>query len=527
MLEKHGPAELHKAFWQFCMGEDPDALLLRFLRARKWDVDRAFNMLASTLKWRIETNLIQIVAAGEEGLAKEKGVLKNFQLGKCYFRGTDKQGRPLIFARVKHHKAADQTQEEMLKFIVHNMELSRTLFPLGSGIETSSVVFDMTGFGLSNTDWDTATMAINVFQSYYPETLGHAIVWNAPMVFSAVWKIVKPMLDPVVREKIAFCSNAKEISKYIDLKHLERDFGGSSNWSYEYKEALEDENKRLEDIDTRNTRMNQFVDAAEKVEAMTKKWVNGDDSISEDRREIALKELEVRRFDLDPYIRGRNMFDRDGTVVGDGQVVWHYNAGRTEKFGTSADDWAKDLGIEDPPSRPHNESPYDEEDLLALNSAEDTVSSTDPSDEDPLDDPHHHHHSAVTVGFAKFGDKIANTASKVTPGPSLHEKKRQERARKHEEHEKRRQKKIALKKAKLEEERKRAEEREMTEQQEEEAITSSYAAFLGSIGNMTLGATNKVADYVPAMAGGNYLKQWTDTGDTTSVTESEPTKASA
>lgn len=47
--------------------------------------------------------------------------------------------RPLIFARVKQHKAGDQTQEEMLKFIVYNMELSRTLFPLGSGIETSSV----------------------------------------------------------------------------------------------------------------------------------------------------------------------------------------------------------------------------------------------------------------------------------------------------------------------------------------------------------------------------------------------------
>lgn len=254
----------------------------------------------------------------------------------------------------------------------------------------------------------------------------------------------------------------------------------------------------MEDIDTREIRMNQFVDAAEKLEATTRKWVNGDDSVAEERREKILKELEVRRFDLDPYIRGRTSFDRDGTVVGDGQVVWHYNAGRTEKFGTSADEWAKELGIEDPPSRPHNESPYDEDDVLALNSAEDTVSSTDPSEDDPLDDPHHHHHSAAKVGLAKFGDAIANTASKITPGPSLHEKKRQERARKHEEHEKRRQKKIALKKAKLEQERKAAEEREMTEEQEEEAITSSYLSFLAPIGNLTLGVGNKAADYVPA-----------------------------
>lgn len=528
LLAEKGPAELHKAFWQFCMHEDPDALLLRFLRARKWDVSKAFSMLASTLKWRMETNLFQIQAAGEEGLCKEEGVLKNFTLGKTYYRGTDREGRPLIFARVKQHKASDQTQDEMLKFIVYNMEISRTLFPLASGIETSSVVFDMTGFGLSNMDWDTATMVINIFQSYYPETLGHAIVWKAPTVFSAAWKIIKPMLDPVVREKIAFCSNAKEIAKYIDPKHLEKDFGGTSSWSYEFKTPIEGENKQMDDIDTREIRMNKFVDVAERLEELTKKWVNGDNSVAEERREKVLKELLIRRFDLDPYIRGRSSFDRDGTVVGDGQVVWHYNHGRSEKFGRSADDWAKELGIEDPPSRPHNESAYDDDDELTLDSAEDTMSSTDPSEDDPLDDPHHRHHSAVTVGFAKLGDKIANTASKVTPGPSLHEKRRQQRQRKHEEHEKRRQKKLALKKARLEKERKEQEEREMTEQEEEEAINNSYLSYLSSMGNLTLEVGNKVADYVPAVVGGNYLKSLTDTTDTTpapaTTTETKVTK---
>lgn len=93
LLKDHGAAQLHKAFWQFCMGEDPDALLLRFLRARKWDVDKAWKMLASTLKWRIETNIDPIIAAGEEGLCKDEGVKKNFELGKCYYHGTDKEGR--------------------------------------------------------------------------------------------------------------------------------------------------------------------------------------------------------------------------------------------------------------------------------------------------------------------------------------------------------------------------------------------------------------------------------------------------
>lgn len=139
LLSQHGPQGFHKAFWQFCMAEQPDSLMLRFLRARNWDVDQAFKMLASTIKWRIETDIAGILAKGEEGLAKQEGIKKNLGMAKAYFHGTDKQNRPVIYARAKHHKAADQTNEEMLQYIVYQMETSRTLLPLEGGVETTSV----------------------------------------------------------------------------------------------------------------------------------------------------------------------------------------------------------------------------------------------------------------------------------------------------------------------------------------------------------------------------------------------------
>lgn len=139
-------------------------------------------------------------------------------------------------------------------------------------------VFDMSGFGLSNMDWDTATMVIKIFQSYYPETLGHAIIWNSPTVFSAVWKIVKPMLDPVVREKIHFASSASDIAKvsrpagsrvlarrssfrppqYIDPKHLEKDFGGTSSWTYRFRQPAKGENEHMKDEDAKKKRVEAY-----------------------------------------------------------------------------------------------------------------------------------------------------------------------------------------------------------------------------------------------------------------------------
>ena len=93
LLFEHGPEKFHKAFWQYAMVEDPDALMLRFLRARKWDAAKAFAMLAATIKWRIETKIQEIIAAGEEELVKHPGVKKNLSMAKCYFHGTDKQNR--------------------------------------------------------------------------------------------------------------------------------------------------------------------------------------------------------------------------------------------------------------------------------------------------------------------------------------------------------------------------------------------------------------------------------------------------
>lgn len=46
------PQELQETFWSFVKYDNADALLLRFLRARKWDVEKALAMMVSTIQWR-------------------------------------------------------------------------------------------------------------------------------------------------------------------------------------------------------------------------------------------------------------------------------------------------------------------------------------------------------------------------------------------------------------------------------------------------------------------------------------------
>jgi hypothetical protein len=51
-ISKQTPEELRAAFWSMVKHDHPDGLFLRFLRARKWDVEKALAMLIATMHWR-------------------------------------------------------------------------------------------------------------------------------------------------------------------------------------------------------------------------------------------------------------------------------------------------------------------------------------------------------------------------------------------------------------------------------------------------------------------------------------------
>jgi hypothetical protein len=100
-MEMYSSEDLRKAFWILTGADDPDILLLRFLRARKWDVEKAINMLISALKWRLQFGVDEIIKGGELGMEKYfaergvKGLRVQFTSGKSFIGGTDNEGRPI------------------------------------------------------------------------------------------------------------------------------------------------------------------------------------------------------------------------------------------------------------------------------------------------------------------------------------------------------------------------------------------------------------------------------------------------
>lgn len=150
-LHKYGGQRLRKVFWQMVKGEHPDAIMLRCLRARKWDIDRALAILGAIAAWRVEERVEEIAQGGEARLAQTRGGINVHQNGISYAHGAAVNGEPIYVIEVGRHYSSSQTQEELKQKIILDLETLATLMP--PPVERKIVIFNMHNFSLRNMDY--------------------------------------------------------------------------------------------------------------------------------------------------------------------------------------------------------------------------------------------------------------------------------------------------------------------------------------------------------------------------------------
>lgn len=149
------PEALRATIWSMVKHDHPDALLLRFLRARKWDVDKALVMMISTMNWRLTEMHVDddIMKNGEAGaVVVAKGNSENneakigadfmaqIRMGKSFLHGMDKSGRPICVVRVRLHKQGEQCEESLERYTVYIIETARMVLspPVDTAVCLSS-----------------------------------------------------------------------------------------------------------------------------------------------------------------------------------------------------------------------------------------------------------------------------------------------------------------------------------------------------------------------------------------------------
>jgi hypothetical protein len=234
--------------WQLCQThpDGPKRVMLRFLRAecygkqRKFNVEKSFERLVHTLKWRREI--------GADGmLSKAPPHFDDF----CKYGGEltvlDKEGRVVVFTRAGLLSTTMDTSvlttEQWTTGLVciterRMQELRESSKRMGHEVSATVVVYDLSGMGFASRKIIPFTKIINSVASvHYPELVDAIVMVNAPGIFTQLWNAVKGFLDPVTRSKVMiFGTSKKEKEKcetmlraLIDVKVLPKEYGGESS----------------------------------------------------------------------------------------------------------------------------------------------------------------------------------------------------------------------------------------------------------------------------------------------------------
>ncbi|AEO68095.1 eb63a8cb-8885-4da5-a304-816f1e0d44ec [Thermothielavioides terrestris] len=338
-LASQSPETIRNTFWSMVKHDHPDALVLRFLRARKWDVERALIMLISTMNWRAQVMKVDddIIRNGEAAAAAaEKSTdpeaqrlahdfMTQLRKGISYVHGVDKEGRPLCFVNVRLHRQGEEAEEALERYTVYLIETCRMV--LQPPVDTATIVFNMTDFSMANMDYAPLRFMIKCFEANYPECLGAVLVHKAPWIFQGIWKVIRGWLDPVVANKVHFTNNVKDVEEFVPIEHIPKELDGEEDWTYQYVEPVEGENDKLNDAETRERLLAARQGLYQEYEEATLEWIQnpeGDKAaeIKARRNDIANR-LREDYWNLDPYLRARSYYDRTGVLRPDGSLNWY------------------------------------------------------------------------------------------------------------------------------------------------------------------------------------------------------------
>ncbi|KUI72279.1 hypothetical protein VM1G_07982 [Cytospora mali] len=350
------PETIRATIWSMIKHDHPDALVLRFLRARKWDVEKALVMLVSTMNWRANEVHVDddIMKNGEAAMverskssdpqAKQLGedFMAQIRMGKSFLHGIDKKGRPICVVRVRLHHQGEQCEESLERYTVYLIETARMV--LRPPVDTATILFDMTGFSMANMDYTPVKFMIKCFEANYPESLGSVLVHKAPWIFQGIWKIIRGWLDPVVASKVNFTNNLKDIEEYIPTSRILKEFDGEEDWEYKYVEPIPGENDKMKDEARRDSLLAAREQLYKDYEDATLKWIKSpeDASIKAERNNIAAK-LRADYWNLDPYLRARSYYDRTGWIQGDKVTPYPEKTGEAAKANGTAETAADDV----------------------------------------------------------------------------------------------------------------------------------------------------------------------------------------
>ncbi|XP_028978131.2 SEC14-like protein 1 isoform X2 [Esox lucius] len=213
-----------------------DEHILRFLRARDFNMDKARETMCQSLTWRKQHQVDHLLETWTS-----PRVLSDYYTGGWHHH--DKEGRPLYILRLGQMDTKGLVralgEESLLRHVLsineeglRRCEENTKVF--GRPISCWTCLVDLEGLNMRHL-WRPGVKAllriIEVVEANYPETLGRLLILRAPRVFPVLWTLVSPFIDENTRKKfLIYAGNDYQgpggLVDYIDKEIIPDFLGG-------------------------------------------------------------------------------------------------------------------------------------------------------------------------------------------------------------------------------------------------------------------------------------------------------------
>jgi len=216
--------------------------LIRFLRARKGDIQKATKMIKEDICWRKEVGADTILDTIRSS-CKFFDDLNSYYPGKAH--KLDKLGIPVYYERiglvdtpgilkivpkddiVKYH-IYFQENSEKIKFEATSNDPMKLVDLCCIGIE------DLTGLGFKHLGSRAISLLKELFaldEAHYPCGVRKLYMVNSPTIVSVAWNLINPLLDEDTASKVKFLSNdfMEILTQSIDKENIPSYLGGGCN----------------------------------------------------------------------------------------------------------------------------------------------------------------------------------------------------------------------------------------------------------------------------------------------------------
>ncbi|WCJ37061.1 Sec14p-like phosphatidylinositol transfer family protein [Euphorbia peplus] len=206
-----------------------DTVLLKFLKAKDFKVNDAFEMLRNTMKWRKENKIDSIL---DEEIGADVGSMASME-------GHDRNGHPVcynFFSVLGNEEMSGKTFEERReKFTRGRIQLmekgiQKLDFKPG-GVSAILQISDLKNTPLpTKKELRNATKkVVELLQDNYPEFVAKNIFINVPFWYYAYSALFSPSLSQRTKNKIVYARSARvsdTLLKYIPASQIPVQYGG-------------------------------------------------------------------------------------------------------------------------------------------------------------------------------------------------------------------------------------------------------------------------------------------------------------